>query len=47
MKIEPKDGEVVGSFGGSGMIDSNNQITFENVPPETYVLNGTPPPVSN
>jgi len=31
VKIEPEGGEVVGKYGGSGNINEQNQITFQNV----------------
>ena len=42
--IEPEGGEAVGKYGGSGQINANNQITFDNVPPARYVLRGRPNP---
>ena len=47
VEIEPEGGEVVGSYGGSGNIDAENQMTFENVPPGRYVLRGRPNPGSD
>jgi len=44
--IEPEGGEAVGKYGGSGNLDANNQISFENVPPGRYVLRGRPNPSS-
>ena len=46
VKIEREDGEAVGRYGGSGNIDAKNQISFENVPPGRYVLQGSPNPSS-
>jgi hypothetical protein len=42
--IEPEGGDKVGSYGGGGDIDEENQIRFENVPPGRYVLVGCPNP---
>jgi hypothetical protein len=44
--IEPEGGEVVGSYGGSGNIDAENQVVFRNVPPGRYTLKGRPNPGS-
>lgn len=44
--IAPEGGEKVGSWGGSGNIDAENQITFKNVPPGRYVLTSRPNPGS-
>ncbi|MEI8018811.1 MAG: carboxypeptidase regulatory-like domain-containing protein [Schlesneria sp.] len=44
--IEPEGGEKIGSWGGSGQIDANNIITFENVPEGKYVIHGRPNPGS-
>ena len=44
MSIEPEGGGGVGTWGGSGNIDDKNQISFENVPPGKYVLQGRPNP---
>ena len=38
--LEPKEGNVIGSYGGSGRINEKNQFTFENVPPGEYLLSG-------
>jgi hypothetical protein len=46
VKIAPEGGEVVGSWGGSGNIDPKDQISFEDVPPGRYVLQGQPNPGS-
>ena len=46
VNIEPKGGSKVGSWGGSGSIDADNQITFDDVPPGRYVLVGHPNPSS-
>jgi hypothetical protein len=42
----PESGSVPGSWGGSGLIDEHNQITFTDVPPGRYVFNGQPNPAS-
>jgi len=47
VQIEPKGGEGVGKYGGSGNINDKNQMTFDNVPPGTYVFRGRPNPGSN
>ncbi len=47
VNIAPQGGEKVGSWGGSGNIDVKNQITFRDVPPGRYVLNGRPNPGSS
>jgi hypothetical protein len=47
VSMKPEGGEVVGSYGGSGNIDSKNQITFEIVPPVRYILTGRPNPGSD
>jgi hypothetical protein len=44
--IAPEGGEAVGKYGGSGQINQQNQITFDNVPPARYVLRGRPNPGS-
>jgi hypothetical protein len=44
VELEPKGGNVVGSWGGSAQIDGENHYTFENVPPGKYVLQGHPNP---
>ena len=46
VELEPKGGNVVGSFGGTATVDRKNQFTFENVPPGEYVLRGHPNPYS-
>lgn len=45
--IESEGGEAVGTYGGSGNIDAENQISFENVPPGRYTLRGRPNPGSD
>ena len=44
VNIEPEGGQVIGSWGGSGQIDANNIITFQNVPEGKYVVYGRPNP---
>lgn len=45
--IAPEGGEAVGKYGGSGNIDADGRIAFENVPPGRYVLRGRPNPGSD
>jgi hypothetical protein len=40
VQIEPEGGSAVGTWGGSGNIDAKNQISFHDVPPGRYVLQG-------
>ncbi len=44
VSIEPEGGSKVGTWGGSGQIDAKNQISFNDVPPGRYVLQGQPNP---
>ncbi len=37
-------GEGVGKWSGSGNINAENQIAFENIPPGRYVVRGQPNP---
>jgi len=46
VSIAPEGGSVVGSWGGSGIIDAHNQIAFTDVPPGRYVFRGQPNPSS-
>jgi hypothetical protein len=46
VSIEPQGGEAVGKYGGSGDINAQNQMTFDNVPPDRYVIYGRPNPSS-
>jgi hypothetical protein len=46
VEIEPEGGSVVGSWGGSGQVDSANRIAFHEAPPGRYVLRGRPNPSS-
>jgi hypothetical protein len=45
--IAPEGGETVGSWGGSGQINAENEIVFENVPPGRYLIIGSPNPSSD
>lgn len=47
VEIEPEGGAGVGKWSGSGNIDANNRISFEDVPPGRYVLRGHPNPSSS
>ena len=44
--IEPEEGADVGKWSGSGRIDAQDQITFKDVPPGRYVVQGHPNPSS-
>jgi hypothetical protein len=46
IQIEPEGGSKVGSWGGSGSINGENQMIFSDVPPGRYVLEGRPNPSS-
>jgi hypothetical protein len=46
VQIEPEGGSTIGSWGGSGHIDADNQIAFAEIPPGRYVLTGRPNPGS-
>jgi hypothetical protein len=46
VNIKPAGGEVVGSWGGSGRINEDNQILFTDVPPGKYIFQGHPNPWS-
>jgi hypothetical protein len=46
VQIEPEGGSKVGSWGGSGDVDSANRIAFHDIPPGRYVLQGRPNPSS-
>lgn len=45
--VKPEGGEQVGKWGGSGHINAENQIVFENVHPGKYVITGMPNPGSS
>ena len=47
VKMTPEGGDVIGSYGGSGDLDSKNQMAFKMVPPGRYVLSGRPNPGSD
>ncbi|MBI1349219.1 hypothetical protein GC163_23365 [bacterium] len=42
--VKAEGGERVGQWGGSGHLDANGQITFENVHPGRYVITSMPNP---
>lgn len=42
--VKPEGGEKIGSWGGSGNIDADDQITYQNVPAGRYVVTGMPNP---
>jgi hypothetical protein len=44
VEIEAEGGANVGTWGGSGNIDANKEISFHDVPPGKYVLKGHPNP---
>lgn len=46
VRMEPEGGAKVGKWSGSGNIDAKNQISFDDVPPGRYVLQGQPNPSS-
>lgn len=46
VEIKPEGGDAVGTWGGSGNINAQNQIVFQNVPPGKYVVSGHPNPSS-
>ncbi|MHB1038173.1 MAG: carboxypeptidase regulatory-like domain-containing protein [Pirellulales bacterium] len=46
VEIEPEGGSKIGTWGGSGRIDADGGISFQNVPPGRYVLTGHPNPSS-
>lgn len=43
-EIEPEGGAVVGSWGGSGRVDAEGRIAFEDVPPGKYRIRARPNP---
>ncbi len=45
--IAPEAGSVVGSWGGSAIIDAQNQVTFTDVPPGRYDFQGQPNPTTS
>ncbi len=46
VSLAPEGGEVVGSYGGSGHINGQNQMVFDIVPPGKYVVRGAPNPTT-
>src|SRR3954454_17313594 len=44
VELTPEGGNAVGKWSGSGNINTENKISFENVPPGRYVLHGQPNP---
>lgn len=42
--MAPEGGEAVGKWSGSGNIDAENHLSFDDVPPGRYVLHGQPNP---
>lgn len=46
VEMEPEEGAAVGKWSGSGRIDGQGQITFTDVPPGRYVVQGHPNPSS-
>jgi hypothetical protein len=46
VNIEPEGGSKVGSWGGSGSINAENIMSFSDVPPGRYVIEGRPNPGS-
>ena len=47
VRLAPEGGEVVGSYGGAGDIDTKDRMDFEIVPPGRYILTGRPNPGSS
>jgi hypothetical protein len=46
VELTPEGGNAIGKWSGSGNINTENKISFENVPPGKYVLLGHPNPSS-
>jgi hypothetical protein len=46
VELEPQGGNVVGSWGGSGNINEQNEIIFSDAPPGKYFIWGHPNPSS-
>jgi hypothetical protein len=44
VNMEPEGGAAIGKWSGSSQIDSKNQVTYNDVPPGRYVLQGRPNP---
>ncbi len=47
VRLEPEGGDKIGSYGGTGNINAQNQMTFDNVPPGRYQVSGRPNPGSD
>jgi hypothetical protein len=47
VNMAPEGGSKVGTWGGSGHINANNRLTWDNIPPGRYVLTGRPNPGSD
>lgn len=45
--VKPEGGEAVGKWSGSGNIDAEGQITYEQIPPGRYTVTGRPNPGSD
>ena len=46
VQMEPEGGAAIGKWSGSGNVQANNQISFNDVPPGRYVVWGQPNPSS-
>lgn len=46
VQMAPEDGDGIGKWGGTGTINAENRIHFEQIPPGRYVLFGRPNPGS-
>jgi hypothetical protein len=44
--MEPEGGSAVGKWSASGNINEKNQISFQNIPPGRYTLQGRANPTS-
>jgi len=44
VRMEPEGASAVGNWSGSGNIDGENQISFADVPPGRYFVQGHPNP---
>ncbi len=47
VELAPAGGSAVGKWSGSGNINAQNQIVFQNIPPGQYVLRGHPNPTTD
>ena len=47
VEIEPIGRRAIGSWGGSARIDEKNQVSFHNIPPGRYTLEGHPNPTAD